>query len=495
MKKGKKSVVSKKRGNESLPLVEGIHFHRHRIIHASLAFDFTTPSPVTKFGLSSDSTGDDSRNYSIVFTPPLDRLSASSSYLTVTHLESKRMDTRICILPTTEDKKLEGTWFTFVTHYVELDAQLNACIGAQLSLTNCQLRGDIATPIWLPSFRLEWFCERELGKGSYVPIDINASIVPNGGGTDVSKQLQGSGAVLSKGIGGITSSRTGKLIGYHQDGGQKEVFNGWKAASVRFGKVHEPIAMLMYMKNHPDRIFTEAGYMSIGDTVNGAMVDGVVSDTAKPVSDTTAPGVPSALSEPLIVHGAIEFKCSRSNCNFEPFHISQCIWEMACGFPYVDLVRYAEIPTKQPGTNIWNIQYECKEIRIYHNQELEDELIKLCKQSAPLLKSNYAKFTELMQTAPYQKMRSYLENMAKECNERALSVPVDTDLLKRLEAYKENVIKIQFDDSLTVHPIMDRIEKRQARIFAAFQEADKRDFVQEAMAQVQDYAELVKFTD
>ncbi len=141
---------------------------------------------------------------------------------------------------------------------------------------------------------------------------------------------------------------------------------------------------------------------------------------------------------------------------------------------------------------MWVIEHMCKEIRIYHNQELEDELIKLCKQSAPLLKSNYAKFIELMQTPPYQKMRSYLENMAAECNDRALPIPVDTDLLKRLEEYKEHVLAVQFDDSLSVHPIMDRIEKRQARIFAAFQEENPLEFVQETMAQLQDYAELVK---
>ncbi len=488
MKKVKKTT--RKRGNED-PAQENLHFHRHRIIHYSLAFDFTTPSPVTKFGISSDSTNDDSRNYTLLFSPPLERLVASSSYVTVTHLESKRMDTRICILPKTEDKKLDGRWFTFATHSVQLDEQLNACIGMTLSLVNCQLRGDIETPIWMPSFRLEWFIREELGNGDrYLPL---GAIRPSSGEgpncTDLSKQLQGSGAITNKGIGGITGHQTGKLVGYFLDAtNTKSAFTGWKAATVRFGKVNEPVAMLMYLKHHTDRIFSEVGYMSIGDTANGAMLDGIVSQTDQPLI-TTAPGVPNpVVDEP----GAIEFKCSRTNCNFEPFHISQCIWEMACGFPHVDLVRYAEIPTKQPGANIWSTRYECKEIRIYHNLELEEELIRLCKGSAPLLKSNYAKFTELVQTEPYQKMRSYLENMATECNARAVQIPVDTELLKRLEAYKERTLAVQFDDSLSVHPIMDRIEKRQARIFAAFQEEDQHDFMQESMAQIQDYAELVK---
>jgi hypothetical protein len=108
------------------------------------------------------------------------------------------------------------------------------------------------------------------------------------------------------------------------------------------------------------------------------------------------------------------------------------------------------------------------------------------------LKTNYKAFVELMQTPPYQKMRSYLEHMAKECNERAVQIPVDLDLLDRLNKYKESVLNIQFNDSLTIDPVMDRIEKRQARIFAAFQEEDKLEFTREVMDQVQDYAELVK---
>ena len=46
--------------------------------------------------------------------------------------------------------------------------------------------------------------------------------------------------------------------------------------------------------------------------------------------------------------------------------------------------------------------------------------------------------------------------------------------------------------SATATSVMDRIEKRQARIFAAFQEEDKLEFTREVMDQVQDYAELVK---
>jgi hypothetical protein len=480
MKKGKK--ISKKRAVEEEPALLP-HFHRHRVIHGSLAFDFTTPSPEAKFGVSSDDP-DDTRNYTILFNPPLEKSHGSSSYLTITHIESKRMDTRICILPKTEEKRLIRNWFIFVTHLVQLDEQLNACIGAQLAVTNCQLRGDVDTPIWKPVFRLDWFCDRELGSGRYIPLNPvpTDSSLP----VDVSRQPQGSGTIINKGAGGISSNQAGKLIGYFMSkDGKKEAFTGWKAATVRFGKVNEPVAMLMYMNHHKDRVFSEAGYMSIGETLHGAMVDGVVSTQAS----THDPIIPNGVERDL--SGAVEFKCSRSNCNFEPFHISQCIWEMACGFPHVDLVRYAEIPNKQPGTNVWETLRVCKEIRIYRNQELEDELIRLCKLSHPLSKNNYAQFCELMQTEPYQKMRSYLEHMASKCNECASPIPVDLDLLKRLEKYKEHTLSIQFDDSLSVHPIMDRIEKRQARIFAAFQEVDAVEFIRETMDQMQDMGELV----
>ena len=495
MKKGKNLGRGRKRGgNEELEASPPVlHFHRHRIIHASLAFDFTSPSATAKFGLSSDSIDEERRNYEILFNPSLEKIYASSSYLTVTHIPSKRMDTRICILPCTEDKKMESNHLIFVTHYVTLDEQLNHCVSLHLSITNNQMRGDTDVPIWNPVFRLEWFCNRETG-GRYKALGI-----PISGGKffDTSKFPQGS-AIIGKGTGGISSNRTGKLVGFYLEdtggGGGAGTFTGWRAVTVRFGRINEIVGALMYLKHHPDRVFSEAGYMSIGDTLDGSQVDGIISTPlvgAKSIEFTSVPGVPGADKGPDL-DSAIEFKCSRSNCDFEASHISQCIWEMACNFPYIDLVRYCECPVKEPGKNVWSTKYECKEIRIHQNQEIEDELLKLCRQSAPLLKSNYKAFVELMQTPPYQKMRSYLEHMAKECNERAVQIPVDLELLDRLKKYKESVLNVQFDDSLTIDPVMDRIEKRQARIFAAFQEEDKVEFTREVMDQVQDYVELVK---
>ena len=497
MKKGKNSSGKgrKRGGGNEDSAGPNLHFHRHRIIHASLAFDFTSPSATTKFGLSSDSIDEERRNYEILFNPPLEKIYASSSYLTVTHIPSKRMDTRICILPCTEDKKMESNHLIFVTHYVTLDDQLNHCVSLHLSITNNQMRGDTDVPIWNPVFRFEWFCNRETG-GRYKALGI-----PISGGKffDTSKFPQGS-AIIGKGTGGISSNRTGKLVGFYLEEsaptGGGVTFTGWRAVTVRFGRISEIVGVLMYLKHHPDRVFSEAGYMSIGDTLDGSQVDGIISTklaVGAEISDfTSVPGVPGAEGQGPEVVSAIELKSSRSNCDFEASHISQCIGEMACGFSHIDLVRYCECPVKEPGKNVWSTKYECKEIRIHQNQEIEDELLKLCRQSAPLLKSNYKAFVELMQTPPYQKMRSYLEHMAKECNERAVQIPVDLELLDRLKKYKESVLNVQFDDSLTIDPVMDRIEKRQARIFAAFQEEDKLEIIRESMDQIQDYAELVK---
>ncbi len=463
MKKAKKTSKRSAPEEDQRP-----YFNRQRINLHGLAVDFTTSSTDCKFGIvcTSPPTSTESLSFEIRFSPPIEKIHASSSSLSIMHIESKRTDTRIFILPSTNDKKLQGSYILFPTHVVGLDEQLDKIHILYLSVQNCQMRGDVGTPIWNPVFNMQWFIHKELN-GRFDPL-----LVRSEGETDVSKIPQGA-AVPIKQSGGITSSRVPKLIGYYP--GRFEAIIGWKAVAVRFGKIYEQIAMLMYMKKHADRTFHEVGFMSIeGSSLDGAMSDGIIEDSEK-------------------IRFPIEFKCSRTSCNIEPAHLAQCIWEMACGFPYIDLVRFCERQAKDPNNSqTWSTVYECREIRIFRDKEKEEELIKLSRQAHSLLKNDYNKYAELMQTAPFVKMRAFLDKLAIECNEKAVPIPVDIDVIGQFHQYKKNILDIQDCESFILHPIMDRIEKRQARIFAAYQEEDKSEFIRETLIQMQDYAELAK---
>ncbi len=472
------------------------YFNRQRIILHGLAVDFTTPSNECKFGIvcTSQPTSTESLSFEIRFNPPLEKIHASSSSVSIMHIESKRNDTRIFILPSTNDKKLQGNYILLPTHVIKLDQKLDKIEIMYLSLQNCQLRGDVGTPIWEPVFNMRWFLNKELD-GRFKALDI---VMDQSEEHDVSKIPQGS-ALLGKQSGGITSSRVAKLVGYYP--GRFEAIVGWKAVAVRFGKIYENVAMMMYMKKHADRVFHEVGFMSLEGSLSGldgAMCDGIISEVGAQRQRSSNPSesansADSAESAQLgSLRYPIELKCSRSSCNFESSHIAQCIWELACGFPHIDLVRFCERQAKDTNSQTWSTVYECKEIRIYRDLEREAELIKLCKQSNLILKNDFNRFTELMQTPPYVKMRGFLDKMAAECNEKAQIVPVDADAIQRLVHYKKNVLDIQDLESFVLHPILDRIEKRQARIFAAYQEEDKSDFIRETMSQMQDYGELVK---
>ena len=66
---------------------------------------------------------DDQLSFEIRFQPALDKIYASSSYLGVMHMESKRTDTLIVVLPTTNDRIGQMPYIVFPTHVVQLDEQ------------------------------------------------------------------------------------------------------------------------------------------------------------------------------------------------------------------------------------------------------------------------------------------------------------------------------------------------------------------------------------
>jgi hypothetical protein len=412
-------------------------FHRHSVIQYGLSFDFTTPSPTSKLGITLIGPVDEERrSYEFIFEPPLEKIHAGSSHLSIMHIESKRRDTLITILPKTEDKKFQEPFILFATHVVRLDP--NYVTKMYLTIVNNQLRGDVTVPIWNPHFNMQWY----IGLDRYQSLDFSDA-----------ERIS---------YGGVTASKTGRLLGYYP--GVSD-FSGWRAVSMRVGRLYEPLIATLYLNHHPDYKFKESEFRFLENSNDGAIVDGIINNEF-----------------------AVEFKSSKFNCDFEPVYMSQCILEMACGFPHVDLVKFCERQVKASG-NLWVTTYECKEIRIYRNIELEKELVKLCRQSNVL---KGPKFDAIIQTEPYVKMRATLENLTHQCNQNATQIPVDLKVVEKFKQYKQNLLDIQMDDSCLLDPVLDRIEKRQCRIFSAFQEENPSEFVKETIDQIQDYAELLK---
>lgn len=454
-KRGKKRV---ERVVEQVERVEPIgSTHRTRVTLYGLAFDFTTPSPDTHMGVTflGNPQNTESLPLEIRFLPPLEKIYGTSSYISVTHLESMRRDTVIVVLPHTDDKQVSGDFFEFPTHAVSVKMDR-----LYLTLENVQMRGDVSVPIWQPLFNL--------GLGFFDKKRYQALpfLDPMRGGEEevnLSQVPQSLPLYNYKPTGGITSSQVAKLLGYYP-GGKQETFTGWKSVAVRFGRLAEAKVLLLYLKHHPERTFRQIGFTSLehGRTeLDGAQCDGII--------DGEYP---------------IEFKASRFNCNFEASYFAQCIWEMACGYPHIDLVRYCERQGKTPqGT--WATVYECKEIRVYRHLPLEKQVIELA-HAAKQVRNNDAEFTKLMETEPYKQIRAQLDALAVEANKTATDIPADPELIKTIDEYKKRVLEVQGADNLTQHPHMARIESRQARIFSALQEERKEELVKEVCDQIKD---------
>ena len=115
----------------------------------------------------------------------------------------------------------------------------------------------------------------------------------------------------------------------------------------------------------------------------------------------------------------------------------------------------------------------------------------MCQQSHALQYKDFKAFDALVQTAPYTEMRKQLEALTEQANKDAKMIPVDEAILERLEAYKAETLATQNIDNQVAHPLLERIENRQARIFAAFQEGDAQSLRAEVREQLRDYTEML----
>lgn len=442
---------------------------RVRVNASGLAFDLTTPSPDTMLGVTVSHDRGDILHVELCFSPPLEKIYGSSTVLSVTHLQSRRTDTRISILPHTDDKRVtEKIFLEFVTHVARMTDPSRVGL-VYLDLENVQMRGDTDVPVWKPRFNLGLGFYEQLFPGRYrglpfFPPDtqgpVDLALVPQGR------------MITHKPSGGITGRKVPNLLGYYasEEGDPFEAPTGWKAVSVRFGRQTEAIATLMYLKKHPERTFQEIGFLSSehGGILDGAQCDGVVEEDD--------------------VRFAIEFKASRFNCRFEGSYIAQCIWEMGCGFPSVDLVRYCERQVREGSC--WEMRRECREIRFYRDLDTEQKVIALVQKAAAVKRKSHKEFFHLINTPPYVEMRKHLDNLAEQANEHAEDIPVDDSLIESLQEYQKNALVEQDLDNVVMDPLLDRIEKRQAVIFSALQE--NRLPSKEICEQIHDYTDMLK---
>lgn len=451
---------------------------RLRLMLGDLAFDLTTPSPETDFGV----TQQQGLHLLIRFEPPLEKEYATTTSFSVTHTQTKRRDTTLIVLPTTEHKRgttygeKDQDYLEFPTHVVQMTSK-GCVMKMYVSLQNVQLRGDTDTPILEPVFNYGVGLFPDMFPGRYeglrfFPHDLEL----NGKPVNLKKIPQGQSlALLKPNTNGITGNKVGKLLGFYppDPDGKPEVMNGWKSVTMRLGTIDEPLIRAIYLAANPTLIFHEVGYQALPDSESdGSMADGLVQD-----GDVIFP---------------VEFKRRRVRLNFDPSNLAQCIWEMAAGptYPMIDLVEYCERQTKtQPGSDEWVKVRECRSIRLFRSVEHEAELIRLCRIANTTKPNGMA---DLWKSEPFVKMRTYLEELTQKANQNAKPVSVSDDVVNKIQAYKKSILEHQDDEAYTTHPIMDRIEKRQGQIFALYQENDKKRFVQELCEQIQDYSQLLK---
>lgn len=466
----KKRTTTKKRADPPPP--PPIRFRRLRTIVNELAFDLTTPDPKVEFGVTAldSGPGGDRVHYEFRFVPPMSREHASNSYITTLHLQSKRQDVQLVVLPSTDDKNLriinnDHVYLTFPSHAARLTVPdaLNVSL-VYATLHNNQLQGDIDTPI---------YCIDILGPPHerYKTLDYFPPVPIEGMAIDATKYPQGLPMSFKQGT-GHTSSRVAKLIGYYPG---KDNFNSWKRAAMRFGRLKEFTAVMVYLNHFPERIFYQTGFHQ--SEQGSAQPDGLIEDPLSII------GAGEGYDDLDPTQGIIEIKCSKSNCNYEGSYFVQCVWEMmASNRSWCDLVRYCEKPVKVDGK--WILQATFRVARLYRHKETEDRLVNLVKNSS----------NPFVDSKEYVAMRKHFDDMAMMANtQQSQEIPVPQQVLDSIHDYREAYLSKHKMDVDIIDPTLERIEKRQAIIFEGIQgDRGNPSFQQEVIQQIQDYADLLK---
>jgi hypothetical protein len=442
---------------------------RQECVLNNISFKLTTLQTDVCFSINAIGNSKSDRiYYEIRFTPPLEKLHATQTIFQATYIPSKRTDTHIVVLPNVSDKHCisyrdDLYYIEFNTHQVRLTN--DGVCEMFICLQNVQIRGDVDVPIWEPLFNYslgffpQLFPDR-IEKLPFYPYNIDLGPVDL---TRIPCMLP----IPNKPFTEISGSQVGKLLGYYATTTTTE--SNWKNVAMRFGTVMEPVIIMSYLLKHSDYKYKEPGWWPFQNHVcDGTWTDGVITDSKGNVF-------------------GLECKASQNNCRFEGSHIGQCIWSMACGnTQWHDLVKYGEKNVRVD--NVWTKVAECRETRIMRNEKIEQEIVNLCFNAKKY--KNQEDFIRIINSEPYVTMRNFLDTMANKANtENYTVIELDDAMINKMKQYKEQTIDIYVP---SIHPIIDRIEKRQANIFALFQEEDKEQMKKKVCQQIQDYSELIK---
>lgn len=435
-----------------------VRFRRLRVVHGDLAFDLTTSDPHVDLGIEHVAGTNERRHFQVRFQPSMSREHAAQSYLNIVQLTTKRCDSQLVILPHTNEKYVEKVtpehnYLVFPTHAAKLDNLLIESLF--LVICNVQLQGDVDTPIYNVEFRPpehERFIELPYMPPVAIPgLAIDGTRWPPGNPLPFRAHK-------------FTSSRIPRHLGFY---GKDENITGWRAAAIRFGVQNEITGIFLYLDHFLERVYEQTGYHEC--EFGGAKPDGLVTDETTTI---VVPDYPDL--DPT--KGILEVKASRTSTQFMASDFAQCVWElMACNRAWGDIVRYCETQKRNPVSGLWETVHLWRCVRLYRSKKLEEDIREIVH--------NGLDATE---------MRAHLEKVAHDANTLHSSViEANPEVLEELGAYKRNYYAQHKRDVPTLDPILERIEKRQALVFEAFQ-TDKKKLHAVVLEQIQDCVELIK---
>ena len=394
-----------------------------RVVLGDIAFDFALEEPAQVEGVTLASEA----HYKFVFRPPCEH---PRGYLKVTHLPSTRCDIRMALDP--EHRVVDGDFYVYETHAFTRDGS-----NMYLAIENAQLLwwAEYAKqPVYRPVFDLgiRFWPPEQYVRLPFVPAD-------NVDGVDSSLVAQHN-PFTAKRRGQITSASFYKYLGFYVPTVEEDPkYNMWRAkpptwadiVRMRFGSLREQYMIHAYIKRFKTRCFHQTGYHTHPDNgdVWGASPDGIILDLATGERRT------------------VEFKGSRSDCDFKGYHYAQIVWEMAClDVQNGELVRYSE----EPNNDNSPVRLTCRIATIARDLALENESTQLACAAKNV--RNSRDFQILVHTQPYLDMRKRFDDLAAALPRE--EIPADHAMMQEIEDYTRSIYQLELPED------RDEIEER-----------------------------------
>jgi hypothetical protein len=287
-----------------------------------------------------------------------------------------------------------------------------------------------------------------------------------------------------------------------------EKFSGWKAVNVRKGRLAEDKIVITYLSHYTQSIFSECGYYHhpANPTEWGASPDGIIHDPTVTKEDLfkNAPTLKKDfdVSKFDICHGVAEFKATSWECEFKPYFIAQCMWEMqSVNVLWCDIVRYSSGKWKRnPQTGKSTLSGQKSRVFRLYRRKKADALLQSCVKRAMACRAKGDKmaYLKLMQTKNFIKIREYCAKETAKGEKNAIDLPIDVPMFMSYKKFREQCCcnDALIDEHLPpIHPAIERIEKRQYTMFNLYgtqQSREKEEFIRMATDQIEDYGELIK---